>query len=384
MKKPFITHSKYIHILYHYDTLYNESLVRAFNDRALFCSEEHLFVTPQKNTYEVIKKFDNTLFFETGKEYGQAKKAYIINFCAEKCDWIILHSSCKVTEVPMIKSKYLSKIIWRTWGHDQWGPYKHVSTLKDVLKSIIIRPIWKKKVCRFKAIGVANSVDTISLKAILGDHCPPCFKLDYFKIVSPDKHECIKGCQGKTDVINVMVEHRMVPWRSHLEVLKRLEHFRNNKIEVFLMLIFCDSNFDDYVNEMREYVSSHWNNNVHFVFDFVPFDQYVEFINQMDIIILDGKGSYALGNIDLAIYFRKKIFLNRDGLIKQAFDFEKVPCCCTDEIDNMSFDEFAKPMKYPEKMRTTLEARSNAEEAEDWQKLMDWLDSSMENTNGSK
>lgn len=384
MKKPFISHCKYIHILYHYDTFYNESLVRAFNDRKYFCPEEHLFVTPHKTTYEAIKKYDNTAFFDTGKEYWKAKKAYIINYCAEKCDWLILHSSCKGTEVPLIKKKYLPKIIWRTWGHDQWGPSTHISTLKDLIKETVIRPLWKKRICEMKAIGIANSVDTISLRSILGSQCPPCFILNYFKQADPEKLDCLKGTHKASDTINVMIEHRIVPWRSHLENLKRLEHFSKENIEVYVMLTFSDPNFEDYINEMRDYVSSKWNNNVHFVFDFVPYEQYAEFINQMDIIILDGKGSYALGNVELAIAFREKMFLNRDGLIKQAFDYEKVPCCCTDEIEGMTFEEFSKPIEYPENLHTSLEIRGVAEKVEDWHKMMDWLDSTKEKKDGSK
>ena len=86
----------------------------------------------------------------------------------------------------------------------------------------------------------------------------------------------------------------------------------------------------------------------------MPYYDYVKFLNKMDIAIFDGNMSYALGNISVLLLLKKKLFINRNGVIKEAFDEDSIPHKCVEEIDNMELADFIKGIEYPENMGDSM------------------------------
>lgn len=368
-----IGHYKYIHIFYFQDSKsFNPKIVEFINKEFNF--NEHLFVTPHKNVYEAIKNYSNVFYYSVKSEGAKARKADIINYFAEKCDWLILHSFCRAIEFYKIKKKYLNKIVWRSWGHDV-NVFSYHNNYKDLIKSVIFNPIWKSYILQFKSVGIANTCDLYNFKKLdeSFDKRINFMLMPYPTNVSYADICDLRDKHIKKEKVNVMVGHSASAADNHLEILKRLYVYRNENIEIFVMWPYSHKNDYNRLQTIKEYAKV-FDGRVTFVENYIDFKKYIQFLDDMDIVIFDGLSSYALGNIGLSISLRKKIFLNSKGVIRQAFDSDDIPYSCTDVIGTISYDEFIRPLRYPKNLNSSLEEHGYEYCVQKWRDLFNWLD----------
>ena len=72
------------------------------------------------------------------------------------------------------------------------------------------------------------------------------------------------------------------------------------------------------------------------------YEQYVKYLSTVDVCLLDYKHQAALSNIYMLLYMKKKIFLNKEGIIKLFTILENIETYNIDDIHNMNFEEFSK------------------------------------------
>jgi hypothetical protein len=82
--------------------------------------------------------------------------------------------------------------------------------------------------------------------------------------------------------------------------------------------------------------------------DPMPYDDYVEYINTVDIAILDYQHQSALGNFYLLSLFGKKIYLNDDGILMLCTVMEGGKPNYVSDIGIESYEEFVKPLSSKE------------------------------------
>lgn len=348
---------KYVHILWQDETKFSFPLVKIFNDPEYpFKKEEHLFVTPHKAVYNFLNSFDNVILDTTKKN--------LINKYADSCDWIIFHGHLTPLQGIKIKKKYFKKVILRFWGGNLEFVCKQGQPLKNIARKTI-NYIFMRKLTKLAAIGIANKVDELAVRAELKDI--PIYEMPYsagkglesiLKILN-------QGAQEKSG-INVLLGHSGRAHDNHVKIMEKLSKYED-KISIYVPLSYGDN---VYRKEVEEYINKKNWENITIIKDFMPYDEYVRLLEQMDIAIFDGEKSYALGNISILLLLKKKFFLNRHGIIKTAFDAEKIPCACVDDIDNMSFDEFVQTMKYSEEMSENLLPYSRKRALGAWTKLL--------------
>ena len=368
---------KYIHIFWQNDFKFNPSVVKMIIDPNNGLNpDEHLFVTPHKEVYTEINNIaeskssnNEQIHFEL-YEAGDTKNARIVNYYATLGDWLIVHSMPPPHKAIFIKNKYCSKIVWRTWGHDIGYYYRKETPIKNLVK-YIIGQIWKYKVKKFHAIGRSNIVDELNIRERFGD--VKTFRMPYqftsiIDIIDAEQKEKIT----LDGTINIMVGHFGRAADNHIQMMKRLEHLKNDDIHLYFILSYGDS---EYIKDVKNYISKGWHHKSTIVTNFLPRNEYVNFLNQMDVIILDGPRSYALGNINLLIYLRKKLFVNRNGIIRKAFDLTGIPYCLTDELENMTYDELKEPLIYPEIIESSFLPRNREKNIESWKNIFASLDS---------
>lgn len=356
-----MTEKKYTHLLLHKGPKFNEALVKMINDETNgFNPDDHRFVTQHRDTYEALKAY--------GVILDRRKIHRLMNDYCERSEWVFVHDIRKPLQLFLVKNRSLNRMVWRTWGSDSGIAYRGKNAVKR-LAVRMINPLLKGKYRRFRAVGVANAVDIADLEDKFG-------KMNFFPLGYPVKdgfntlQQIAASPKHDSGVTNVLIEHSGYD-TTHIRIMKMLEQYRDEAIHLYIVLAY---GLPEYIRAVRDYAESVWKDKVTIVTDFRPYGEYMRFLHEMDIAVFDEKQSYALGNIQALVLFRKKIYLNRNGVIRRAFDQTRAPYAMTDEIPGMPFQRFAEGVTYADGAGRDLMPRSYEQRVEEWHTLLGYLD----------
>ena len=338
---------KCVHLLFHNELKFNTRIVDFFSGvlNTFLKNYENVFITNQTEVFQSLN--------EKGVLYDNLKIHCAINKYARDYDWVFIHDLNKPVELLFVKRKYLKKIIWRTWGSDigyakRENERFYVSIIKQFINFLL-----GFRIEQIKMIGVANVVDIISLKECF-NKLPLTLKMPYsnssfnvYDVLASIKN---KGDDNKSEVINVMIEHSGYD-ETQISIMKMLEKYKNEDIHLYLVLSYGK---EEYIEQVKEYVRLNWMDKASIITNFMDYNSYAVLLHKMDIAIFDKIQSYALGNISIMTFFKKKIFLNVNGVLKKGFELEHIPFSTTAEIKDMDFEEFCRPVCYPENAGETI------------------------------
>lgn len=350
--------AKYIHLIYRNEVKFSNSLVNFINEPSVgFEREQHIFITPHKKVYDELKSYGN-VFLDTDSKC-------LVNKYAPRCKWIICHGYFKLSDILLIKDKYLKKVIYRYWGGGFGFQYKKGQLLKNIMK-ISTNIELRRRFDKFAAIGIAKNVDIIHLSEKLKTdrfYLMPYTRLKADEILTNAKN----NPSEKDGILSIALYHRGTVEGNHIEILKKLERF-GDKIRIYVPLSYGDK---EYIEKVKCYIKENPSDNVIVVDEFMEYEEYVKFINKMDVGIFDCITSTALGNITVYIFLQKKLMLNRNGVIKKAFDEECIPHSFVDKLDSISFEELAKMPEYPEGVHYDLMPTGKTRGIEAWKKILE-------------
>lgn len=337
------TNCKFLHVIGMNELKYSIPLVELINNNPQhFNAKEHAFVTAHRDVYKKLEHYDNVFLFEENfeSEMGTCFSVPIINKCGANAKWIIVHDQWFLKSLIRIKPWIRKKIIWRTWGGALFYNYKPTKTILDIFKNtikVILNGLPPKIIKRFFAIGTANIVDEIELKKIVGNvktyPMSYCTK-DMYKIV---EKEYERG-KEKSKCVNILVGHSGFAQDNHIENIERLSDYSKQNIKVYFSFAYGEREYMECVKTKAKEV---FGEKAVFIEEFLPFEEYVAFLNRMDVAILDALHSTALYNLAILMQLKKKIYINRNGLYYEAMQTEGIPCYYSDEIQSTTFDKFA-------------------------------------------
>lgn len=352
----------YLHILGHCELKFNKTLVEEINISVFpFKKEEHLFITPHWDVYFALKKYDNVYFVSKWNAERLNQLAYL-------GEWIFFHSlNFDQNERSKILETVASRIIWRTWGHDIINYKKYICEEINPDKKEILKKSYAV-IRRFYAIGGGNEIDLININESIGS--VKFFRMPYSFDNIPDEFKMNK--ERKSGPVRILVGHYASRGDRLLECLAKLIKFKNEDIQIYLITSYAD-NDREYVNEVRKFAIKNFGNKVVFIDQFLPKMDYIRFLQSIDIALMDQIGSAALGNIAWLVYFDKKIFLNRTGIIKKAFDIHNIVYRFTDEIESISYEEFIEPVNNSNLNRHELQVHDRYDNLKCWEKLFEEL-----------
>lgn len=355
---------KYVHILWHNELKFNIATTEMIHSLKYgFNPEEHLFVTPHQQVYDAICGFGHAKL-ETGN---------LINQYGDQCEWLVSHDLPQ-RHLLGAKWKYLHKIVWRTWGGTFFFESRSGQPIKNLAKKVA--NLWMlMKIRQFRGIGIANGigqlVDEIDVRQNYGNiqTIPLNYAIEknvnainaYLGGLSPEKN----------DTVHVLIGHS--GWDDYfIRIIDQLEKFKNENVKFHFSLSY---GAPEYIAQVKEYARSKLNEKAVFQEQFVPYSQYIENLNGMDIAILDNKTSSALSNTSILLCLQKKLFLNREGILHKAFLKSEIPHCCTDEIESMSFSEFCAKIDYnQENLRALIGPFDMEYYVEQWKQGLQWVD----------
>ena len=329
---------KCIHIMLHPTVRHNETIINVINDLHLTDVENHYLVF-KKDVQEAFLKMTDNVFL--GQDRVKA-----INECGKKYDYIFLHAmELSPSEVFKIRKSVLKKIIWVCWGHDLYinrleGGF--VRKLKNFAKKIIWFPA-NKRLKNIYGIGIGFKYDIMGAVERFGNihiiRLPYGYRPGRLKCFSDIADSLPK--ESKENAYKVMVGHSGHAILNHIEVLKKLSKFKNENIVISLVLAYGE---EEYIDKVISFAKQEFDEDkLEIILKEQSYEDYIRYIAGVDIAVFDQIKQSGLGNINLLTAFGKKLYLNRNGILKTAMDFEYVDVGCVDEIEDMSFKEFTKP-----------------------------------------
>ncbi|OUP66984.1 hypothetical protein B5F13_01090 [Drancourtella sp. An177] len=325
---------KYVHLIWPNELKFSKPLIDLFeNNEEELKSEEHCFITPNKDVYEIFKGHKNVIL-DDGDEN-------LFNKYAPLCDFVISHDFPSKKIVLSIKNKYKKKIVYRFWGGRrpliEKQKYRFFHNIYAYLYNFMYKLAFRYIYDNLALIGIANVVDEIDLKDYIRK--TPLMRMPYPNNGAYHSVQEIKKTTKKNNPeLNVVIGHRSEPLEKHIKYLELLKKFPEDKFRIYLPLSYGDK---DYAKKVVDYVNENKLNNVVLMTEFMEYKEYLKFVSQMDIAIIDCENSLALGNINLYLTFNKTIYISPSGVIKKAFDYKSVPHHCVNELDEMDFGEFS-------------------------------------------
>lgn len=109
--------------------------------------------------------------------------------------------------------------------------------------------------------------------------------------------------------INIQIGNSADPSNNHLEILDKLYPFRDENITIYAPLSYgCQ----EYANSVIKIGKELFGDKFVPLTEFMPFDQYLNFLGRVDIAIFNHKRQQAMGNIITLLGLGKKVYMRND------------------------------------------------------------------------
>ena len=320
---------KYLHIMWNdkFNKTYIEFIERNFNQN------EHYFVFWGGSSEDVIPILDRNNILKVNSKKELIKLVTLMN----KNIKIYLHGlfNSKLIFMLYLQPWILKRCNWIVWGGDLYC-YRHVP---KSIKSQISRNI---KLATIRNIGeVSTLVEGDYVFAKDNYNIKGRYKEAFYMLPSTykDLDEIINRPRpDKKDQIFIQVGNSATKGNNHIEVLNELSKFKCKDIKIFCPLSYGDEEYAQYV---AEYGQRLFGNKFIPMLNFMPYDEYTDYLNSVDIGIFNNDRQQALGNIYSLLYLGKKVYIRSDTTM-WGFFMDKLNINIYDilKIKDIDFEEF--------------------------------------------
>lgn len=358
---------KYLHIIDQVSPNFTYQTILLING-ALSLKEQSKFITSDIKLLNKVPQYDNVVFENDIVKY--------INNNYKKFDFIFIHAmNFSIKQLIRINSKAIRKVIWCVWGHDlytinssQKGWEKIKLKIKEYCKHIILKNIY--------GVGIGFGYDAIEVRKKVGDN-PRIFLMPYgYQKGMKEQYEKIYN-EKKDNNFNckIMIGHSGYEFLNHIEIMKKLIRFKDQNIIISLVLAYGDN---EYIKKVKEFAYNNFEKNkIEIIENLYTDEQYMRYLNSVDVAIFDYTHQAALGNIWKLSYLEKRMFLKDRGILKTAFDLEFLYSNDIRELDTISFEEISSmlPLKEKEKLHKYGELYMDDESIKElWNKVFRYLE----------
>jgi len=123
----------------------------------------------------------------------------------------------------------------------------------------------------------------------------------------------------KSSTINIQIGNSADPSNEHFEMLEILEKYRDEDIKIFAPLSYGPK---DYAYKVKDEGEKIFGDKFVAMLDFMPFEEYLTFLGEIDIAIFNHKRQQAMGNTISLLGLGKKVYM-RNGVSQWGF-FDKI------------------------------------------------------------
>jgi dTDP-N-acetylfucosamine:lipid II N-acetylfucosaminyltransferase len=266
--------------------------------------DRHLFFLFGRESLFPVRRRSNVVF---GSDFQIQSQAFLaLAYEMNRAQKIILHGLFhqRVIELLALQPWLLKKCYWIIWGGDL---YDHAFATRT--------PTWHWNE-QFRRFVIKRAGHLVSF--VRGDfelarkwydargeyhHCIAYPSNVFRKFAIPAK-------SGSTT--SVQIGNSADPSNEHLEVLRMLEKFAGADIRVYAPLGYGGELDEHYTASVIAAGKSAFGDRFVAMTDFLPFDEYLNFLGKIDVAIFNHRRQQGLGNIITLIGLGKKIYLRSD------------------------------------------------------------------------
>jgi 4-alpha-L-fucosyltransferase (fuc4NAc transferase) len=106
---------------------------------------------------------------------------------------------------------------------------------------------------------------------------------------------------------------------NHIEILKKLEKYKDKNIKLICPLSYGNDGGDDYLKKVTELGKEIFEDKFLPMLDFLPYQDYLNLLNKIDIGIFAHNMQKALGNITSLISMKKTVYLKENTSTYKTF-----------------------------------------------------------------
>jgi len=149
--------------------------------------------------------------------------------------------------------------------------------------------------------------------------------------------DIIKNTNRTSESINILVGNSGDPVNDHIEILNLLKKFKNSKIKIFCILSY--GNNKNHIANVIDFGKQNFKDKFVAITKFMPPREFANFLNTIDIAIMNHKVPQAFGTLLSLLFLEKKVYLRKEVGLFDFFINEKIIVFDTGIIRDESFTQ---------------------------------------------
>ena len=242
---------------------------------------------------------------------------------AREAEKIILHGlwNSRLIVLLALHPSILKKCYWVIWGGDLYSHSMEKRNLKWYASELFRRPV-------IQSMGHL-------ITYVQGD---VELARKWYGAVG-QYHECIMYTSNvyrdyaikeqPRAVVNIQIGNSAYPSNNHLEILENLKSFRDQNIAIYAPLSYGNQ---AYAKTVIAAGNAIFGDKFKPMTNFIPFEQYLEFLGKIDIAVFAHKRQQGMGNTITLLGLGKKVYMRSDvtpwatfdGIGVKIFDFPNI------------------------------------------------------------
>ncbi len=298
---------------------------RALIRRQFACDERHQFIVCGFGEVDGLSPSADTAICPR-----VLRNVLSLSIALHKAEKIMLHGLFHhhLLYILAIQPWLLKKCHWVIWGCDL---YVHEAKLKDWRwrKNEVLWRVCIKRMGHLVTCIQGDAELARKWYGATGQH-HNCFMYPsnvYNEMVAETKPH---------NSVNILIGNSADPSNNHLEILERLTPYQDQDLTIFAPLSYGDKNHAESVTTAGKAI---FGDKFVALTEFVPLDQYLEFLGKIDIAIFNHHRQQAMGNMITLLGLGKKVYLRRDvtpwplfkGLGLSVFDVKQLDVALIEE-----------------------------------------------------
>ena len=126
----------------------------------------------------------------------------------------------------------------------------------------------------------------------------------------------------KKDVIkhtaNILIGNSSNPTNNHIDALEKLKDLKDENIKIFIPLSYGGGS-EEYISEVIKTGQSIFKDKFIPLLEYIPYEEYIQFLNSIDIAIFNVNRQQAMGNIITLLGMGKKVYIRNDTTMWNYF-----------------------------------------------------------------